>query len=61
MSLRDMVRFTRWYLRELTGVNEYDRYLDRHRADPHGPLLSRREYERLRIDRQDADPGSRCC
>ena len=55
-------RGVRWYLGELTGETQYDRYLERHalehaRAAP----LTRREFERRRIDAADAKPGSRCC
>jgi uncharacterized short protein YbdD (DUF466 family) len=55
-------RGVRWYLRELTGETQYDRYLERH-AREHGgaPPLSRREFERRRIAAADAKPGSRCC
>jgi uncharacterized short protein YbdD (DUF466 family) len=52
----------RWYLRELTGETQYDRYLERHnRAHPGTAHLSRRAFERQRVDRADARPGSRCC
>ncbi|WP_067132422.1 YbdD/YjiX family protein [Microtetraspora malaysiensis] len=61
MTPRSLLSFVRWYVREITGEAEYDRYLERHRAHASTPPLSRREYERLRIDRRDADPGARCC
>jgi uncharacterized short protein YbdD (DUF466 family) len=52
----------RWYLRELTGESQYERYLERHaREHPDTAPLSRREFERRRIDAKDATPGSRCC
>jgi uncharacterized short protein YbdD (DUF466 family) len=55
-------RGVRWYLRELTGESQYDRYLERHaREHPGAAPLSRREFERRRIAQQDAKPGSRCC
>jgi uncharacterized short protein YbdD (DUF466 family) len=55
-------RGVRWYLAELTGETQYDRYLERHaREHPGTPALSRREFERRRIDGQDPKPGSRCC
>ena len=55
-------RGVRWYLRELTGETQYDRYLERH-AREHGnaPPLSRREFERRRLAGADVKPGSRCC
>ena len=52
----------RWYLRELTGETQYERYLERHaREHPDAPVLPRREFERRRIAAADAKPGSRCC
>ena len=53
---------TMWYLRELMGENDYDRYLERHgREHPDEPALSRREFERRKTDRGDTNPGQRCC
>lgn len=49
----------RWYLRELTGESQYDRYLARHAAGTQP--LTRREFERARTDRGDVRPVSRCC
>lgn len=55
-------RGVRWYLRELTGETQYDRYLERHaREHPGTSPLPRREFERRRIAGQDPKPGSRCC
>ncbi|NMI00427.1 YbdD/YjiX family protein [Pseudonocardia acidicola] len=60
--MRSLWRAVRWYLRELTGEAQYDHYLARHaREHPGHPPMSRREFERRRIDRADARPGSRCC
>jgi uncharacterized short protein YbdD (DUF466 family) len=51
-----------WYLRELTGETQYDRYVERHAREHAGTApLSRREFERRRIDGMDPKPGSRCC
>ncbi|WP_405148282.1 YbdD/YjiX family protein [Sphaerisporangium sp. NBC_01403] len=61
MTVRSLFRFARWYLRELTGEGEYDRYLAEHRSDPNVPALSRREYERRRADRRGGSPDIRCC
>jgi uncharacterized short protein YbdD (DUF466 family) len=59
---RGAVGGIRWYLRELTGEAEYDRYSDRHRrTHPLVPAMSRREFERQRIDRREQHPGDRCC
>jgi uncharacterized short protein YbdD (DUF466 family) len=61
-SLARAWRGVRWYLAELTGENQYDRYLARHaREHPGTSPLSRRAFERRRIDGQDPKPGSRCC
>jgi len=62
MRLAGILGGIRWYLRELTGENQYARYLQRHvAAHPQAAPLSRREFERRRVDRADADPGARCC
>ncbi|MGK5529060.1 YbdD/YjiX family protein [Streptomyces sp. URMC 129] len=46
-----------WYVTELTGENAYDRYVARaRRADPAARVLSRREFERRRVDDRYADP-----
>ncbi|WP_248959151.1 CstA-like transporter-associated (seleno)protein [Sphaerisporangium perillae] len=61
MTPRSILRFARWYVREITGASGYERYLTRHRSHAPGPPLSRREYERLRTDQLDRNPGARCC
>ncbi|MGH3586376.1 MAG: YbdD/YjiX family protein [Pseudonocardia sp.] len=62
MTLRQALRGVHWYLRELTGETQYDRYRERHaREHPEQPTLPRREFERLRMAGLDAKPGSRCC
>jgi len=62
MSVSELLRGLRWYFRELTGEAEYDRYVERHgQRHPDLPLLTRREFERQRIDRGDEQPGTRCC
>ncbi|WP_330292917.1 YbdD/YjiX family protein [Streptomyces sp. NBC_00576] len=55
-------RHLRWYLRELTGEAEYDRYRERHLSrHPHTPVPTRREYEVLRTLHRETHPQSRCC
>ena len=50
------------YLREVSGETAYDRYVDhRRREHPLDPVMSRREYERWRMDQRDANPSARCC
>ncbi|MEV7346264.1 YbdD/YjiX family protein [Streptomyces sp. NPDC093544] len=63
-ALRRAISSVRWYVRELTDESAYDRYVAHVGADhPDSPLPSRREFERMRTDRQDKDPrqGFRCC
>ncbi|MFD8571925.1 YbdD/YjiX family protein [Streptomyces sp. cg28] len=57
-------RQVRWYVRELTDEAAYDRYVAHLRAaHPEICAPSRREFERMRTDRQESDPrqGFRCC
>ncbi|MCX4698003.1 YbdD/YjiX family protein [Streptomyces sp. NBC_01373] len=54
----------RWYVRELTDESAYDRYVAHVRKEhPQAPVPSRRDFERMRTERQEADPrqGFRCC
>jgi uncharacterized short protein YbdD (DUF466 family) len=61
-AVRRGVGWLRWYLREVSGESAYDRYVEHARADhPDRPVLSRREFERRRMDERDARPQSRCC
>jgi uncharacterized short protein YbdD (DUF466 family) len=51
-----------WYLREVTGEHDYARYVEHERRhDPGATVLSRREFERRRMDNLDDRPRSRCC
>lgn len=63
-GLRRAVGAVRWYVRELMDETAYNRYVAHARShDPAVSVPSRREYERMRTDRQEPDPGSgfRCC
>lgn len=61
MTVREFLRGVRWYLAELTGETEYDRYVEhRQRSHPGEPIPTRLEYERQRVDRR-AELGARCC
>jgi uncharacterized short protein YbdD (DUF466 family) len=61
-SVRRWARAVHWYLRELVGETEYDRYLERHAAvHPGQCVLSRREFERSRWEQKARTPGNRCC
>ncbi|MEP6464365.1 MAG: YbdD/YjiX family protein [Frankiaceae bacterium] len=59
MTWRRAVAGLRWYLREVSGEADYDRYLARARPDV--PVMSRREFERHKMKARDAHPGARCC
>jgi uncharacterized short protein YbdD (DUF466 family) len=62
MTARDAAATLVWYLKELAGEHDYDRYVEHHRwARPDAPALSRREFERRRMDERDRNPGVRCC
>jgi uncharacterized short protein YbdD (DUF466 family) len=62
VTARRWTRAVRWYLRELTGEAEYDRYRERHlRHHPLAPVPTRREYEVLRTRHREAHPQGRCC
>ncbi|WP_149185112.1 YbdD/YjiX family protein [Streptomyces sp. TRM49041] len=61
-TVRKLLGTVRWYVRELTGEAEYDRYCERRRRHcPHAPLPTRREYERMRTAHREQDTPSRCC
>ena len=50
------------YLREASGETAYDRYVEhRRREHPDDPVMSRRDFERWRMDERDANPSARCC
>jgi len=54
----------RWYVRELTDESAYDRYVAHVRTThPDAAVPTRRAFERMRTNRQEADPrqGFRCC
>ncbi|MFE5855300.1 YbdD/YjiX family protein [Streptomyces sp. NPDC056500] len=51
-----------WYLQELTGETAYERHCARHRKKhPLVPAPTRREFQRMRARRREAEPGSGCC
>lgn len=60
--LRSAVRGLWTYLREVSGETAYETYVTHARAQHVGaPVLSRREFERRRMDERDTKPQSRCC
>ncbi len=51
-----------WYSAALMGDNHYQRYVEhRHRTHPGAPVLTEREYWRLRHSVADSAPAPRCC
>jgi uncharacterized short protein YbdD (DUF466 family) len=62
LKVRRAVEGIRWYLREVSGEGDYDRYVAharRHHRD--ASVLSRRDFERRRMKEREANPGIRCC
>jgi uncharacterized short protein YbdD (DUF466 family) len=60
--LRRAVGAIRWYLREVSGEADYDRYLAHAQQHPgDGPVLSRREFERRKAKQRESNPTPRCC
>lgn len=59
---RRALRQISWYWQSLMGDNHYQRYVAHHRRHhPGTPLMSEREYWRMRHAEADANPGARCC
>ena len=59
---RKTARQIAWYCESLMGDNHYRRYVEHHRrAHPSEPLLSEREYWKVRHAATESDPGARCC
>ena len=61
-ALRQGARGLARYLREVSGETAYERYVEhRRREHPDDPVMSRRDFERWRMDQRDENPGARCC
>ena len=63
-ALQRAISGVRWYVRELMDESAYDRYVAHVRLNhPDAEVPNRRDFERMRTDRQEADPrqGFRCC
>jgi len=59
---KDLLGRVGWYVREVMGENAYDHYVEHaRRQHPDAPVLSRREFERQRLDEQAQKPQDRCC
>jgi uncharacterized short protein YbdD (DUF466 family) len=50
-----------WYLREVSGESDYERYVAHSRQHPDAPVLCRRDFERRKMDEREANPQARCC
>ncbi|MBU8824618.1 YbdD/YjiX family protein [Mycolicibacterium goodii] len=59
---RQTARKVGWYFSTLMGDNHYRRYVEhRARTHPGEPVLSERDYWKMRHRDADANPGARCC
>jgi uncharacterized short protein YbdD (DUF466 family) len=55
--MRARLKTAWWYVRAVMGETAYDQYLEhRERTHPGEPVLSRREFERVKTQ-----PTVRCC
>jgi uncharacterized short protein YbdD (DUF466 family) len=51
-----------WYCSSLMGDNHYQRYVvHRDRTHPGEPVMSERDYWRMRHANTEANPQTRCC
>lgn len=51
-----------WYVKEVTGEGDYERYVAHlRRTHPGRPVPSPREFWRQNYAEQDANPTGRCC
>ncbi len=58
----EVARQIGWYWGTLMGDNHYRRYVEhRGRTHPDEPVLSEREYWRMRHDATETNPNPRCC
>nr|WP_082957656.1 YbdD/YjiX family protein [Mycobacterium sp. E802] len=61
-SARRVARHIGWYCSTLMGDNHYRRYVaHRKRTHPGEPVLTERDYWKMRHRNTEADPGARCC
>ncbi len=50
------------YVGAVMGDHDYQRYVQHQSArHPGGPVMSERDYWRMRHDEQEANPQGRCC
>ena len=57
-----IARQIRWYWGTLMGDTHYRRYVEhRRRVHPGAPVVTEREYWKMRHDATEKNPGARCC
>jgi uncharacterized short protein YbdD (DUF466 family) len=62
LNVSQAVKGIRWYLREVTGEADYDRYVaQEQQRHPGAPVLSRREFERRKMRLREDHQEARCC
>lgn len=62
MTARGALGYVHWYLREVSGETAYDRYkAHREKQHPDEPVMTRRDFERWRMDELGRNPRARCC
>ncbi|MEV6814825.1 YbdD/YjiX family protein [Micromonospora sp. NPDC051296] len=55
-------RHVLWYVREVVGENDYERYVNHlRRHHPQTRPVSRKVFERDKIQRLETGPNTRCC
>ena len=60
--VRESLRRAAVVVRRIVGVPDYERYVAHVQAcHPERPPLSRRDFERERIENKYNKPGNRCC
>ena len=62
MTVKEAIGKVGWYLREVSGESDYERWVE-HRREQHPgePAMSRRDFECRRMDERDSNPRARCC
>lgn len=61
-ELRHVAGRLGWYLREVSGESDYERWVAHQREHhPHEEPMDRRAFERFRMDDRDRNPRARCC
>ena len=62
MNLSGAAKGLLWYLREVSGEADYERYVAHaQRQHPDTPPLCRRDFERRKMDEREANHQARCC